>query len=149
MHQNEWFQVWFFKKNLGTGSPSPFPRSLPRFFSGFSLGSGFALNSRALRALDSCFAFNFRLGTLVCPPKVNSWIRQCHPHQQPSPSASRQHHDFITWNFNCKVFVKLCSTIIFQAIPEIFKIFSHQTLMEITIGISRLESRSLSLIAFL
>ena len=30
MHQNEWFQVWFFLNVLGFGSPSP----LPRFFLG-------------------------------------------------------------------------------------------------------------------
>ena len=34
MHQNEWFQVWFFKKFLGRGSPSPLPRPLPPFFLG-------------------------------------------------------------------------------------------------------------------
>ena len=69
------------------GAPSPDPS--PRFFLGFALGSGFALNSRALRALDAGsaldtralrtldlgFALNFRLGTLVWPPKINSWIR--------------------------------------------------------------------------
>ena len=82
MHQIEWFKVWFFENFLGRGSPSPSPDPSPRFFSGFALGSGFALNSRALRALDSgfaldtralCaldsgFALNFRLGTLVWPP---------------------------------------------------------------------------------
>ena len=92
MHQNEWFQVRFFKHFLGRGSPSPLPRPLPFFFSGFALDLGFALNSRALCALDSGFALdtralraleldsgfalNFRLGTLVWPsPKINSWIR--------------------------------------------------------------------------
>ena len=34
MHQNEWFQVRFFKIFLGRGSPSPLPRPLPRFRSG-------------------------------------------------------------------------------------------------------------------
>ena len=37
MHQNEWFQVRFFKKFLEMGSPSPLPRPpkpLPRFRSG-------------------------------------------------------------------------------------------------------------------
>ena len=53
VHQNDWFQVRFFKYFLGTGSPSSFLRPLPRFFSGFALGSGFALNSQALRAFDS------------------------------------------------------------------------------------------------
>ena len=61
---------------------------LPHFFLGFDLGSGFALNSRALcafdsgftlnsrvlRALDSGFTLNFRLQNLVWPPKINSWI---------------------------------------------------------------------------
>ena len=68
LHQNKWFQDWFFKNFLGRGSPSPLPRPLPRFFSGFALGLGFALNSRALRALDSGFALNFRLEILVWPP---------------------------------------------------------------------------------
>ena len=115
MHQNEWFQVWFFKNFLGRGSPSPLPRPLPRFFSGFALVSGFALNSRALRALDSGFALdtralraldsgfalNFRLRTLVWPPpKIKSWIRPCstlqiHPSREsdvdnPSSLNSRQ-----------------------------------------------------------
>ena len=88
MHQSEWFQVCFFKNFLGRGSPSPLPRPLPRFFSGFALGSGFALNSRALRALDSgfaldtqalCaldsgFALNFRLGILVWPPPQSKFL---------------------------------------------------------------------------
>ena len=83
MHQNEWFQVWFFKNFLGRGSPSPLPRFLPPLFLGLRPRLGFALNSRALRALDSgfaldtralCaldsgFALNFRLGILVWPPQ--------------------------------------------------------------------------------
>ena len=63
-------------------APSPDPS--PRFFSGFALGSSFALNSRALlaldsgfaldtralRALDSGFALNFRFVDLgLAPPK--------------------------------------------------------------------------------
>ena len=32
IHQHELFEVWFFKKFLGNGSPSPIPRSLPPFF---------------------------------------------------------------------------------------------------------------------
>ena len=60
LHQIEWFQVWFFKNFLGRSSPSPLPRPLPRFFSGFALGSSFALNSRALHALDSGFALDTR-----------------------------------------------------------------------------------------
>ena len=82
-----------FQKFSGEGLTEPPPQTPPpRFFSGFALGSGFALNSRALRALDSGFALdtralraldsgfalNFRLGTLVWPPpKINSWIRPC------------------------------------------------------------------------
>ena len=37
-------------------APSPDPS--PRFFSGFTLGSGFALNFQALRAFDSGFALD-------------------------------------------------------------------------------------------
>ena len=93
MHQNEWFQVWFFKNFLGRGSPSPSPDPSPRFFSGFALGSGFALNSRALRfsrprlGLRPRYsgASRPRIGLrpyisigdlgLAPPPKINSWIR--------------------------------------------------------------------------
>ena len=73
-----------FQKFSGEGSPSPLPRPLPHFFSGFALNfqalcafdSGFALDSRALRALDSGFALNFRLENLVWPPpKTNSPLR--------------------------------------------------------------------------
>ena len=72
-----------FWKFSGEGLTSPLPKPLPRFFSGFALGSGFALNSRALRALDSGFALdtralraldsgfalNFRLVTFVWSPQ--------------------------------------------------------------------------------
>ena len=59
-----------FQKFSGEGLTEPPPQTHPpAFFSGFALGSGFALNSRAFRALDSGFALNFRLGTLVRPPK--------------------------------------------------------------------------------
>ena len=72
-----------FQKFSGEGLTEPLPSPLPRFFSGFALGSGFTLNSqalrafdsgfaldsRALRALDSGFALNFRLENLVWPPK--------------------------------------------------------------------------------
>ena len=73
-----------FQKFSGEGLTELPPQTpLPAFFSGFALGSGFALNSRALRALDSGFALdtralralnsgfalNFRLGTLVWPPQ--------------------------------------------------------------------------------
>ena len=37
MHQIAPFHVWIFKNFLGRGSPSPLPRPLPRFFSGFAL----------------------------------------------------------------------------------------------------------------
>ena len=56
IHQIELFEVRNFKSFLGRGSPSPLPRPLPRSFSGFALDSGFALKSRALRALVSGFA---------------------------------------------------------------------------------------------
>ena len=72
-----------FQKFSGEGLTEPPPQTPPPFFSGFALGSGFALNSRALRALDSGFALdsrtlraldsgsalNFRLGILVWPPQ--------------------------------------------------------------------------------
>ena len=66
---------------LFSGEGLPFPR----FFSGFALNSralcafdsGLALDSRALRSLDPGFALNFGLENLVCPPPINSWIRQC------------------------------------------------------------------------
>ena len=41
MHQNEWFQVRFFKNFLGRGSPSPLPRPLPPFFLGLRPRFGF------------------------------------------------------------------------------------------------------------
>ena len=77
------FKFDFSKIFWGGAHRAPSPDPSPRFFSGFVLGSGFALNSRALRALDSGFALDtralraldsgfalhFRLGTLVCPPK--------------------------------------------------------------------------------
>ena len=77
MHQNEWFQFWFFKHFLGRGSPSPLPWPLPRFFYGFALNSqalrffesGFALDSLALRTLYS------RLRPQPIWPSNNSWIR--------------------------------------------------------------------------
>ena len=96
MHQNDGFKFDFSKIFWGGAHRAPSPDPSPRFFSGFALGSGFALNSRALRALDSGFALdsralraldsgfaldtralraldsgfalNFRLGTSVWPP---------------------------------------------------------------------------------
>ena len=46
-------------KNIFWGGAHP-PDPSPRFFSGFALGSGFALNSQALRAFDSGFALDSR-----------------------------------------------------------------------------------------
>ena len=77
------FKFDFSKISWGGAHRAPSPDPSPRFFLGFALGSGFALNSRALRALDSGFALdtralraldsgfalNFRLGTLVWPPQ--------------------------------------------------------------------------------
>ena len=77
------FKIDFSKIFWGGAHRAPSPDPSPRFFSGFALGSGFALNSRALRALDSGFALdsralraldsgfalNFRLGILVWPPQ--------------------------------------------------------------------------------
>ena len=85
------FKFDFSKIFWGGAHRAPSPDPSPRFFSGFALGSGFALNSRALRALDSGFALDTRalraldsgfalycrLATLVWPPKINSWIRPC------------------------------------------------------------------------
>ena len=58
MHQNELFQVRFFKNFLERSSPSPSPYPSPVFFSSFLLGSGFALNSQAFRAFDSRALFS-------------------------------------------------------------------------------------------
>ena len=79
-----------FQKFSGEGLTEPPPQTPPHsFFSGFALGSGFALNSRAIRALDSGFALdtralraldsgfslNFRLGTLrFAPPPQNKFL---------------------------------------------------------------------------
>ena len=77
-----------FQKFSGEGLTEALPRPPPRVFSGFALGLGFALNSRALRALDSGFALdtralraldsgfahNFRLRTLVWPPPKNKFL---------------------------------------------------------------------------
>ena len=80
------FKFDFSKIFWGGAHRAPSPGPLPPLFLGlrprFGLRpqfSGFALDTRALRALDSGFALNFRLGTLVCPPppKINSWIRPC------------------------------------------------------------------------
>ena len=46
----------FSKIFWGGAHRAPSPDPSPRSSSGFALGSGFALNSRALRALDSGFA---------------------------------------------------------------------------------------------
>ena len=71
-----------FSKNFWGGAPSgpsPFPKPLPRFRSGFAISSGFVLNSwalrtlysgfalddQALRSLDSGFTLNFQLAKLV------------------------------------------------------------------------------------
>ena len=51
-----------FQKFSGEGLTEPPPQTPPppAFFSGFAFGLGFALNSRALRALDSGFALDTR-----------------------------------------------------------------------------------------
>ena len=86
MHQNEWFQVWFFKNFLGRGSPSPLPRPLPPFFLGlrprFGLRPQFSGASRlrlgrfatSIRAPPSTFGRRTWFGP---PPKINCWIRHC------------------------------------------------------------------------
>ena len=77
------FKFDFSKIFWGGAHRASSPDPSPRFFSGFALGSGFALNSqalrafesgfaldsRALRALDSGFALNFRLKTWFGPPQ--------------------------------------------------------------------------------
>ena len=67
-------------KKFWGGATSPFPKPLPRFRSGFAVRSGFTLNSwalirtlysgfaldyRALRSLDSGFNLNFQSAKLV------------------------------------------------------------------------------------
>ena len=54
------FKFNFFLIFWGGAHRAPSPDPSPRFFSGCALGSGFALNSRALRALGSGFALNTR-----------------------------------------------------------------------------------------
>ena len=92
MHQNEWFQVWFFKNFLGRGSPSPLPRPLPPFFLGlrprFGLRPQFSGASRlrlgrfapSIRAPPSTFGRRTWFG----PPKINCWIRHCVLHANQS-----------------------------------------------------------------
>ena len=77
------FKFDFSKIFWGGAHRAPSPNPSPRLFSGFALDSGFALNSRALRALDSGFALdtralraldsgfalNFWSETLVWPPQ--------------------------------------------------------------------------------
>ena len=90
MHQNEWFQVWFFKNFLGRGSPSPLPRPLPPLFLGlrprFGLRPQFSGASRPRLGLRPRYSgasrprFGLRpqlsIGDLgLAPPKINSWIR--------------------------------------------------------------------------
>ena len=50
------FKFDFSKIFWGGAHQAPSTDPFPRFFSGFALGLGFALNSLALRALDSGFA---------------------------------------------------------------------------------------------
>ena len=81
------FKFDFSKIFWGGAHRAPSPDPSPRFFSGFALGSGFALNSQALcnraspsilgRFAPSIWAspstFGWKLG--LAPPKINSWIR--------------------------------------------------------------------------
>ena len=77
MHQNEWFQIRFFKNCLRKSLPSLSPNPSHRFSLDFALNShtlpvfdsGFALDSRALYALDPGFALNFRLERFVHSPQ--------------------------------------------------------------------------------
>ena len=92
MHQNEGFQVWFFKNFLRRGSPSPLPRPLPPLFLGlrprFGLRPQFSGASRPRLGLRPRYSgasrprFGLRpqlsIGDLgLAPPKINSWIRPC------------------------------------------------------------------------
>ena len=54
------FKFDFSKIFWGGAHRAPSPDPSPRFFSGFALGSGFALSSQALRAFDSGFALDSR-----------------------------------------------------------------------------------------
>ena len=60
MHQNEWFQDWFFQNFLGRGSPSPLPRPLPPFYLGlrprFGLRPQFSGASRPRLGLHPRFS---------------------------------------------------------------------------------------------
>ena len=88
----KWMVSSFIRQNIfwGGAHRAPSPDPSPRFISGFALGSGFALNSRALRALDSGIALDipdnsrkryraspstFDWGPWFGPPKISSWIR--------------------------------------------------------------------------
>ena len=76
------FKFDFWKISWGGAYRAPSPDPSPVCFSGFALGSGFALNSqalrafdlgfaldtRALRALDSGYALNFGSENMVWPP---------------------------------------------------------------------------------
>ena len=88
MHQNEWFQVRFFKNFLGRGSPSPLPRPLPPFFLGlrprFGLRPQFLGASRLRIGLRPRFSgasrprFGLRpqlsVENLVWPPPPNEFL---------------------------------------------------------------------------
>ena len=79
MHQNEWFQVWFFKNFLGRGSPSPLPRPLPPLFLGlrprYGLRPQFSGASRPRLGLRPQLSIGAR--PWFGSPKINSWIRPC------------------------------------------------------------------------
>ena len=66
------FKFDFSKIFWGGAHRAPSPDPSPRFFSGFALGSGFALNSRALHAIGSGFVLNLprRNFDLVAPLKL-------------------------------------------------------------------------------
>ena len=64
------FKYEFSKIFWGGAHRAPSPDPSPRLISGFALDSGFALNSRALRALDSSFALNSP------PPTCTFWAKQ-------------------------------------------------------------------------
>ena len=84
------FKFDFSKIFWGGAHRAPSPDPSPRFFSGFALNSralraldsGFALDTRALRALDSGSPSTFDWGPWFGPPKINSWIRPWSPDRQ-------------------------------------------------------------------
>ena len=87
MHQNEWFQAWFFKNFLGRGSPRTPPPAFSRASPSVRLRPQFSGNSRPRLGLCPRYSGASRPQFGLCqlsiadlglaPPKINSWIRPC------------------------------------------------------------------------